>query len=206
VRIVKEPDVRKNEILDAAEKLFTVKGYELATVNDILSAVKIAKGTFYYYYKSKEDVLDALVERHVSFRVDKAENIINSALPVVQKLLAVILAQKPQNEDQKNFNLVLHEKENSKMHEKSLTQSILRICPCLAKVIIEGNETGIFNAPFPLESAEILLAAAIVIFDDSLFNWTNAETTTKIAAFLNAMECCLGAQKGTFSEFAELFN
>ena len=205
MRIVKEPEVRKNEILDVAEKLFTVKGYETATVNDILEAVKIAKGTFYYYFKSKEDVLDALVERRLRIGVERAGEIIASPLPPVQKLLAIIMAQKPQGQTGKEFNAVLHEKDNSKMHEKSLTQSILRLCPCLAKVIKEGNEAGVFNTPFPLESAEILLAAAMVLFDDDFFHWTDEETAAKIAAFLTVMERSLGAEEGSFLEFAKAF-
>ena len=122
MRIVKEPEVRKNEILDAAEQLFTVKGYEAATVNDILSAVNIAKGTFYYYFKSKEDVLDALVERRINMGVKMAEEIIVSPLPPMQKLLAIIMAQKPQNQIQEDFKAVLHEKDNSKMHQKTIAQ------------------------------------------------------------------------------------
>ncbi|MCL2318498.1 MAG: TetR/AcrR family transcriptional regulator, partial [Treponema sp.] len=73
MRIVKEPEIRKNEILDAAEKLFGHKGYGSATINDILGMVNIAKGTFYYYFKSKEDVLDALVERRIRIGLEKAE-------------------------------------------------------------------------------------------------------------------------------------
>ena len=205
MRVVKEPEVRKNEILDAAENLFIVKGYEQATVNDILLAVNIAKGTFYYYFKSKEDVLDTLVERRINIGVMKAEEIIASPLPPVQKLLAVIMAQKPQGQTGEDFNKVLHEKDNSKMHEKAITQSILRLGPCLAQAVKEGNETGIFNTPFPGEIAEILLAAAMVIFDDDFFHWTGEEMAAKITAFLDAMERTLGARTGSFMEFAKAF-
>jgi AcrR family transcriptional regulator len=121
MRIVKEPEERKSEILDAAEKLFAAKGYEAATVNYILDAVKIAKGTFYYYFKSKEDVLDALIERRINEGMQKAEEIAVSTLPPVEKLIAIIMAQQPQNQVQEDFNAVLHEKDNAKMHQKSLT-------------------------------------------------------------------------------------
>ena len=206
MRITKAPEVRKNEILDAAEQLFAAKGYEAATVNDILSAVNIAKGTFYYYFKSKEDVLDALIERRISLGVAQAEEIIASTLPPVQKLLAVIMSQKPQGQAHEDFNAVLHEKSNSKMHEKAIIQSISCLCPCLARVIKEGNETGIFDTPFPLESAEILLSAAMVLFDDEFFQWTTEEEFARRTAFLTAMERTLGAGKGCFSEFMKAFS
>jgi len=49
-RVVKKPDVRKNEILDAAQDFFFRKGYESTTIQDILDKLSIAKGTFYYYF------------------------------------------------------------------------------------------------------------------------------------------------------------
>jgi AcrR family transcriptional regulator len=205
MRIVKEPEVRKKEILDAAEKLFAVRGYEAATVNDILDAVKIAKGTFYYYFKSKEDVLDALIEKRVSEGVERAQGIATSSLPPVQKLLAIMMAQKPQNQIQEDFNSVLHEKDNAKMHQKSLTQCVLRLSPCLGKVVKEGIEAGIFSTPFPNESAEIILSAALVLFDDDCFQWTKEEAAVKAAAFLTVIERTVGAKAGSFSEFAKVF-
>lgn len=63
MRIVKEHDERKNEIIDTAAELFLDKGYDQCSINDILNSIGIAKGTFYHYFKSKEDVLDAAVNK-----------------------------------------------------------------------------------------------------------------------------------------------
>jgi len=205
MRVVKEPEERKREILDAAEKLFAENGYEAATVNDILDLVKIAKGTFYYYFKSKEDVLDALIDRRISEGVEKAQEIAASSISPVQKILAIMMAQKPQNQVQEDFTSVLHEKDNAKMHQKSLTQYILRLSPCLGKVVKEGIEAGIFSTPFPNESAEILLSAGLVLFDDDYFKWTKEEAAAKTAAFLTVMERAVGAESGSFAEFAKMF-
>ena len=63
MRIVKEAAERKNEILDAAEELFAARGYEATSTGDILDRVGIARGTLYYHFRSKEEILDALTER-----------------------------------------------------------------------------------------------------------------------------------------------
>ncbi|MCD7860688.1 MAG: TetR/AcrR family transcriptional regulator, partial [Oscillospiraceae bacterium] len=63
MRISKDADVRKAEILDAAEKLFQEKGYAKATTDDTLSATGIARGTLYYHFKSKEEILLAMIDR-----------------------------------------------------------------------------------------------------------------------------------------------
>ena len=63
VRIIKKYDERKTEFLDTAQELFFTKGYEQTAVETIIKKMGLAKGTFYYYFKSKEDLLDALIER-----------------------------------------------------------------------------------------------------------------------------------------------
>lgn len=61
----KEREVRRKEILDTAEGFFSEKGYEATSVQDLIDAIGTAKGTFYHYFQSKEDLLDAnaMVER-----------------------------------------------------------------------------------------------------------------------------------------------
>ena len=61
MRVVKEHDERKQEIIDTANRLFSKKGYSQCSINDILNEIGIAKGTFYHYFRSKEDVLDAVI-------------------------------------------------------------------------------------------------------------------------------------------------
>ena len=63
MRIVKDAKERRNEILDVAERLFCEKGFDNTSTNDILAEIGIARGTLYYHFKSKEDILDAMIER-----------------------------------------------------------------------------------------------------------------------------------------------
>ena len=57
----KEGEVRKQEILDTSLQLFETTGYNKTTIQVILNEVGIGKGTFYYYFKSKEEILDTIV-------------------------------------------------------------------------------------------------------------------------------------------------
>ncbi|MFR5584142.1 MAG: TetR/AcrR family transcriptional regulator [[Clostridium] scindens] len=63
MRIVKEANERKNEILDAAAALFAQKGFDHTSTSEIMEAVGIAKGTLYHHFKSKESIMDAIIER-----------------------------------------------------------------------------------------------------------------------------------------------
>lgn len=64
----------KERIINAAVQLFSQKGYDATRVNDIASTAKVNKALIYYYFKSKEDILDymvhALLDNAVSFTMD----------------------------------------------------------------------------------------------------------------------------------------
>ena len=87
MRILKNYDERKNEILDAAQKLFYSVGYDRTTVNVIIEEVEIAKGTFYYYFKSKLDLLENLVGRMVHKIMEVLKTIIDADTNAAQKLI-----------------------------------------------------------------------------------------------------------------------
>ena len=75
-RIVKEHVVRRNEILDVAQRLVYTKGYEQMTIQDMLDDLQISKGAFYHYFDSKQELLEALVER-------LGEEVVQLLLPIV---------------------------------------------------------------------------------------------------------------------------
>lgn len=54
--------MRRSEILDVAQRLFYLKGYDQTSVQDIITEIGIAKGTFYHYFNSKLELLDAIID------------------------------------------------------------------------------------------------------------------------------------------------
>jgi AcrR family transcriptional regulator len=206
MRTVKKPEIRKGEILDAAEKLFAAKGYEAATVNDILSAVNIAKGTFYYHFKSKEDVLDGIVKRQIDTGLEKAKALAaDPSLAIEEKLLAVMLAQKPEKPAAEEILPVIHEPANALLHQKILSEYVIRLSPILSDIVREGIDQKVFDTPFPGEFTEILLTAGLVLFDTAYFHWTPDEQAQHIAAFLRAIERLTGARPGSLARLAGMF-
>ena len=61
----KDNEERRNEFMDAAEKLFKENGIVDTTINSIVRELDVAKGLFYYYFRSKEDVIDAISEKYI---------------------------------------------------------------------------------------------------------------------------------------------
>ncbi|HEX3047433.1 MAG TPA: TetR/AcrR family transcriptional regulator [Bacillota bacterium] len=91
VRNAKEGTVRKNEILDIALGLFYEKGYEKTTLEDILTKTGISKGTFYYYFDAKEDVLKVLAWREAEKKLTVTRRIVeDEGLSAIDKLNQII--------------------------------------------------------------------------------------------------------------------
>lgn len=57
---------RREQILESAAEVFARSGYHQATVADIIASAAIARGTFYLYFKSKQDVFEFLADRFLS--------------------------------------------------------------------------------------------------------------------------------------------
>lgn len=200
MRISKNPEERKNEILDAAELLFGTKGYSKTTVNEILENIGIAKGTFYYHFNSKEEVLDAIVMRFITDGVEAAKLIAADLnLKAPDKLLQIIMGQKPDESRKKQMIEQLHQVNNAEMHQKSLVETILQLTPVITSVIEQGIAEGIFYTPYPKETVEFLLVSSQFLLDEGIFQWKPEELMQKAIALTHMMELTLGAEKGTFS-------
>lgn len=202
MRTIKDPEERKSEILDTAERLFTTKGYNQTTILDILNEIGIAKGTFYYYFKSKEEVMDAIIMRIVNTDAIAAKEIAEAeGVSAIDKLFQILIVQKPRNGGGKEKMLKqFHQPNNAEMHQKSLVQSILQLTPVLTQVIEQGINENVISTDYPQEAVEFLLVSAQVIFDEGLFHWKPDETERKIKAFISIMESVLGAKKGAFND------
>ncbi|AIE79507.1 TetR/AcrR family transcriptional regulator [Bacillus cereus] len=206
MRIVKEYEERRKEILETAERLFITKGYTKTTVNDILKEIGIAKGTFYHYFKSKEEVMDEIIMRIIKDDVAKAKVIVsNPNIPVLEKLFRVLMEQSPKSGDVKDKMIEqFHQPNNAEMHQKSLVQSIIHLSPVLTEVLEQGIEEGIFSTSYPQETIELLLSSAQVIFDDGLFQWKPEEMMRRAKAYIKMMEVSVGAKEGSFDYMMEV--
>jgi AcrR family transcriptional regulator len=206
-RPVKEGPIRQAQILDAAQDLFARQGYEATTINDLLAAVKLSKGAFYYHFRSKEEVLDAMIQRRADEGIAAAAAIARSdALGPAEKLLAIMLAKKPDTPARAQLNDVLNQPANALLHQKALTIMTRGLTPILAGVVEEGIAQGLFSTPFPAPSVTLLLAGALTVFDDAYFRWSADEAQALTAAFLTAAERIFGAEAGSLAGLAAVFD
>lgn len=201
MRIVKEHEERKNEIIKAAAVLFSEKGYEACSVNDILNAVGIAKGTFYYYFKSKEDVLDAAVmqmSEQILAQVREAAG--RKELSPIERIIRVLLAARVADPAGEVFIQEMHKSSNALLHQKTLVFTLRMLTPVLAEIVEEGNTAGIFHCAYPEQSTQILLSATLTLLDDGIFPLEEGQAEKIFEAMVYAMEKLLGVKTGVFFE------
>jgi AcrR family transcriptional regulator len=77
----KPAEVRLDELMSAAEKLFLEKGVEATTINEIVEEAQVAKGTFYHYFSAKSDMLEALGARYTAQFLERLETAVNACAP-----------------------------------------------------------------------------------------------------------------------------
>lgn len=75
----KPPEVRREELMDAAQRLFLEKGFFATSVAEIVNAADVAKGTFYLYFQTKDDALGALQTRFVERFCQKTDAAVAAA-------------------------------------------------------------------------------------------------------------------------------
>lgn len=204
MRVVKEAEERKNEILDAANELFGQKGFDGTSTGDILEKVGIARGTLYYHFKSKEDIMDALISR-LSSRMLKCARAISDdkSIPVVERIMGVVLSLNISEDDKGTKEQIqhMHRPQNALMHQKTQKQIIAGVTPILADIIREGTKQGLFNTPFPYECMEMVITYANIVFDDDdTVEMTEESRSSHIDAFIFNVERLLGAKSGSFDD------
>ena len=202
MRIVKEAEERKEEILDAAEKLFGTKGFDHTSTNDILEAVGIARGTLYYHFKSKEEILDGVIER-ISNRLmsDAGKVIRDTELPVLEWLTKAILALNVESEIGHEVMEQVHRPQNALMHQKMQQQLLDGITPLFTELVKEGVRQGICHTDYPGEVVEMTLIYANTAFDElNMEGLSQEKREQKIDGFIYNIERLMGMEEGSLQD------
>ena len=160
----------------------------------------IAKGTFFYYYESKMDVLDDLIDRFIDRQVEELQKLsVSPELTALEKFAYIISNPHNHSEEKEKILEELHKIDNAEMHQRSLVESVLKITPIVTRIVEQGIEEKIFTTPYPQETVEILIISFQILFDDGLFTWSYEERISKLKAMAWTFDLLLGAKEGSFN-------
>ena len=190
-------------ILDAAEQLMCVMPDKDITVNHIAKKAGIGKGSIYYYYESKDDILHAVIERNYKKALREYFADINSDLPALEKIKMLFnsIIKKEFHDKQKNMIIALHLHEDAELHNKLKVSAISEVSPVLAELLREGIAEGTIHTDAPDECAEMIVAVITFLFDRSLFPENPDAMNKKMKILADVLETCLKTPKGGFEFF-----
>ena len=168
-RISKEPEVRKQEILDTAMLVFMEKGYEAATMRDIAAAMNVVPGLCYRYFESKQVLYDTAIEQYVKDitlpMIELLKEKDGSLDGFLDKMEQLFL----QSDGREKYHHFFHKKENHGLQMLMSVKLCETIEPYMKEKLQEMNEMGITRVGnIPLTASYMLFGAVPVLENDAL--------------------------------------
>ena len=198
---------KKDQILDTSLQLFMKKGFDATSISDILSQLDIARGTLYYHFESKEAIMDAIIERLLNQVLEKIEKLMtNDSLSQAEKFMgffaSINLTQLTGDEEIVDY---FNQPQNALFHEKCNRLLIQKLAPVLAQIISEGIEAGLFDTPYPAETAELILVGITGFVDSKDTPVEENQTNRRMESFLYNAARMLGMSQSGLDGFKKLF-
>jgi AcrR family transcriptional regulator len=209
-RTVKDPDERRSELVASAQQLFFTKGYENTSVSEIVGSVGVAQGTFYYYFDSKQAILEAVVEELAAQTMAVVRPVIaDPNMDATTKLNLIfqlpIIWKTGKKEELLVIARTMGMPENLPLQHRLGDELTRRVASEFALVVVQGIQEGVFDTEYPQLTTEHAFAVMTAASDrilDILINQGQyedpaLEAWNRIRAAQTAIERLLGAPCGS---------
>lgn len=211
-RVVKEPDVRRDELLDVALDLCRTEGFESMSVEQLTTKAGVAKGTFYHYFSSKADLMWQLVARFgdslFAFLESQTAGSSGDAIERLRALMLASAAWKMERMDSAMTYLpFLFKEDNYALRHKLYSEWLERTRPLLLEIVEQGKREGTFRVSDAEGATSIVLG---LWFDAANRLWERAIAAPDEDSFIDelvrgtraiwvAEERVLGAPEGSLA-------
>ncbi|HEY3274111.1 MAG TPA: TetR/AcrR family transcriptional regulator [Methanocella sp.] len=198
-RITKDPEVRRNELMDVAERLFAEKGYDHTSPSDIIREAGVAQGTFYYYFKSRDDIVRAIIGRYLErYEQYIAKVADDQSLGAPEKLRLILDGLSDLSRQKSNLRKHVRDELWISAHEDYRGHVQTKVLPLVQRIVRQGVDEGFFKVEYPDETAEMLVVLNKYLREELKQLPDPDVCARKIEATRAVMEKALGAKKGTF--------
>lgn len=193
-RITKDPETRRKEFIKAARELFLEKGFDKTSVNDITNKVGMSHGAFFYYFKSKNDIMKAVISDNLIYWKDFMTDLVdNNDINALQKMQTIFSLTIKSQRTKQNINKFFQKEGNAVMYREHIKKSREIILPLITQIVEQGVEKGLFNIEYTRETVEYV--GYIV---DNLGDYLNsAQSDDEYYRKIRALEIFLARVAGT---------
>lgn len=200
-RVTKDPQIRMAEIINIAEELFNANGYQETQISDIVKAVGVAQGTFYYYFKSKENVVEAILKRKMDIILAEIMEIVEvKSLAAADKMSAVINTSINSIREREGVLFeYLYNDQRLHILDKLGYYAYELFGPPIKTIITEGIEQKCFTIEHMEATVEFIFSIIRVILDSLYKKEPVANQVQRFVIGQKLIEAMLGAKPGTIS-------
>ncbi len=183
---------KRDLILDALQELMSDSRPQAISVSEIAQKAGIGKGSIYYYFPSKNDMIEAVIERSYSRVLDEGQALAASkdmgAIRKMELIYQACLDSSLELKRQVALTTFNEHQQSALIHQKFMGLLISRLEPILADIIGQGIREGTFCCRYPKETARIILTVLTVTLDNSLSPTGNQEIEGILEALKDMLE------------------
>ncbi len=186
-------------ILDSMQKLMLKKDTRSISVSEIAREAGIGKGSIYYYFKSKEEIVDAVIERSYSDAIRQAQELVQApGLDALTKMEIIFRTCRDSSIElsRQEAGSYMELQQSALLHQQYIYIMIRNLRPILADIIRQGNQEGTITCSSPDEVAEIVLIILTIKFDTYLSNSDLTQTQKTLDVFTYMLETSFQIEKG----------
>lgn len=199
-------DISKyDKILDALHQLLEDRPIQNISVSDIARAAGIGKGSIYYYFPSKEAILDALIERNYEKPLKTAQNLADQTeISPFTRMAMIFQACRNSsnaflNQSHTTADVGRSAQDIAFLHQKYMNHLIAELKPSLTEIIKQGITAGDIHFEYPAALAEIVLIVLAVKLNNTFLSATAEDSEETIRGLVALLERGTGVPKGTLN-------
>lgn len=189
--IMQRQQTKYNLILDSLQKLLENKKLQTISVSEIAQTAGIGKGSIYYYFPSKDAILEALVERNYEKPLTTAKNLsAQTDIPPFTRMAMIFQACRNSSTEylKSGRKSGVGAPEKALLHQKYMNHLISELKPVLAEIIQQGIDSGEIHFGNPEALAEIVLIVLTVKMDNTIVPSSRDEIEATIEGLVSLLE------------------
>lgn len=190
----KHPEQTVQQILNVAAQLFTDKGFEKTSIQDIIVALGMSKGAVYHHFRSKEEILEAVMEQQFNYSAQMLDQLVtNTTTTPAREKLVQILEHVVSDQQAHSLDRVLRAQiKNPVFIVRGIQQAVRIDAPVIAAILREGITDGSIHTEDPEACAEVFMMLVNIWINPTLFDRNSTETKQRLY-FLQRLMNMLGA-------------
>ncbi len=194
-----DPKIKIDEILAVAEPLFAANGYRKTTISDIAREIGGAQGLIYYYFKSKEEILEALINRQIAYFLADISIMTSSADMLPPRKIEFVVHAFFRTAHYKDglFLDFLHDEKHLHIKNKIFRQAALLLKPLLLKIIEEGVRKQYFTVTHLPAALTFIMSIMLCLADTLCEKVPDEEMICHLQLANSLIEKALGVSENT---------